>query len=339
MPRLRQLVPAGFSNPIQVYTRLIFNSASKPFSTTTSPSNAQRAISQIQTRLEKLTKEYEDYNGIRKEQSDEDVRGTNLIKFNDFSHRRGDLEKLRVVPRDQAFYMANPPHEEIMRKLSDLLDKNINLPLASPQTYVRPSWLPMKDYANMAGGTRLRPSNYREFIKLASRLDSIDPQLIPSDVVTILDAFKRKETTASNKTPIKVLDNMGRAIAVGRRKTSSARVIVVKASEEIKGQFLVNGRPLDVHFDRLQDRTTALFPLKVIEGMGSYNVFATVHGGGLTGQCGAIALGLTKALIIHNPILGKRLSKAGCTKRDTRVKERKKPGKPKARKSNTWVKR
>ena len=309
------------------------------FSTSTVLSNRKTAIVNLEKRLERLTEVYEDFNGIHMQKSEDDVRGTNLIKFNDSTHRRADLEKLRIVPRDQSFYMANPPHEEIMRKLGDLLHENINVPVTPPEEYRRPKWLSLQDYAQMAGGTRLRPSDYGDFVRLASRLDSIDPQLISQEVVDILESFKRKESVSNSQVAIKTLDDQGRAIAVGRRKSSSARVIVVKSGENIKGQFLVNGRPLNVYFPRLQDRTTLLHPLKVIESMTSYNVFATVQGGGLTGQCGAVALGLAKALVIHNPLLGKRLSKAGLTKRDVRHKERKKPGKPKARKSNTWVKR
>jgi small subunit ribosomal protein S9 len=82
-----------------------------------------------------------------------------------------------------------------------------------------------------------------------------------------------------------------------------------------------------------------MYPLKVVDSLEDYNVFVTVHGGGVTGQADAVALAMSKAIVIHNPLLKKRLSRAECLKTDRRKVERKKPGKLKARRSMTWVKR
>lgn len=289
----------------------------------------------LDARIDALVAHYEDFNGINS--TAKDVHGKNLVNFNDSLHTSFGPDRLRVVPKDHAFFMANPPHEMIMRRLAGLVNKYINLPTVDQSAG---SWLSQQDYSVMAGGTRLRPSDYKDFVRLASRLDKIDPQLKPDEVTSLLEAFKRVDVMARDgEKQHKQLDENGRAVTVGRRKSSSAKVSVVQSQPTIRGQFLVNGKPLDVYFPRLHDRASVIYPLKVVEAFGNYNVFATVQGGGTTGQADAIAHGLAKSLIIHNPLLAPRLRKAGCTVRDVRVKERKKPGKPKARKSNTWVKR
>ncbi|KAL1919937.1 mitochondrial 37S ribosomal protein uS9m [Calcarisporiella thermophila] len=131
------------------------------------------------------------------------------------------------------------------------------------------------------------------------------------------------------------LDNIGRAYGLGRRKEAVARVWVVEGD----GQVLVNGKPLAEYFDRLTDREEVLFPFSVTGELGRYNVWCLAEGGGSTGQSQAIKLGVTRALLVHNPALKPTLRKAGCVTRDFRTVERKKPGQAKARKKYTWVKR
>lgn len=311
----------------------LFSTGAFLLNKTPSPSAATKQ--QLDSRIDALVAHFEDFNGLNA--GTKDVHGRDLVQFNDTLHGTQGFEKLRVVPKDHAFYMANPPHEMIMRRLAGLVNKHINLPTTDSSST---SWISQQDYSVMAGGTRLRPSDYKDFVRLANRLDSIDPQLKPDEVVTLLDAFRRADSAAKDgEKQHRQLDENGCAVSVGRRKTCSAKVTVVRSQPHIRGQFLINGKPLDVYFSRLHDRASVIYPLKVIESFGEYNCFATVQGGGTTGQAEAIAYGLTRSLIMHNPLLAPRLRKAGCTTRDSREKERKKPGKPKARKSNTWVKR
>ena len=83
---------------------------------------------------------------------------------------------------------------------------------------------------------------------------------------------------------------------------SSARIMMAKSGEEIRGQILVNGRPLDLYFPRLTHRKSIMYPLTVLEAEDRYNIFVTVHGGGPTGQADAVAHGIARALAIHNPL-------------------------------------
>jgi len=123
--------------------------------------------------------------------------------------------------------------------------------------------------------------------------------------------------------------------AVGRRKTSSARVILRPG----KGDWTVNGRSLQEYFPRLLHRKRAEEALKVSELDGQFDVFVRVIGGGVTGQADAVRLGLARAILRHDEEARPLLRKHGLLTRDSRKVERKKPGRPKARKRFQFSKR
>ncbi len=123
--------------------------------------------------------------------------------------------------------------------------------------------------------------------------------------------------------------------ATGRRKTSVAQVRLLPGS----GKFLINGRELDDFFGYETLRTVAKEPLAITETEGEYDVLVKVNGGGYTGQAGAIRMGLARALQDMNPDFRPILKKAGFLTRDPRMKERKKYGLKKARKSPQFSKR
>ncbi len=124
-------------------------------------------------------------------------------------------------------------------------------------------------------------------------------------------------------------------VAVGRRKTSVARIIVRPGS----GAFTINDRPLDQYFGVDTLRNEAISPLVVTELNGRYDVQATVEGGGLTGQAGAVKLGLARALVEINNELKSKLRQNDMLTRDPRMVERKKYGQRKARKRFQFSKR
>ena len=121
----------------------------------------------------------------------------------------------------------------------------------------------------------------------------------------------------------------------GRRKSSTARVFVKKGS----GEIIVNDRPLDEFFGRETARMIVRQPLEKLEMMDNFDIKATVTGGGISGQAGAIRLGLTRALIEYDEELRKPLRKLGYVTRDAREVERKKVGLHKARKATQYSKR
>ena len=123
---------------------------------------------------------------------------------------------------------------------------------------------------------------------------------------------------------------------VGRRKTSTARVRLHVGGA---GSIVVNDKPAEEYFGRQIDLVTMTTPLKVVGAESRYNVTAKVQGGGITGQAGAIAMGVARALVASDPELKPALRKSGYLTRDARAKERKKPGLKRARKAPQYTKR
>ncbi|NCD23420.1 MAG: 30S ribosomal protein S9 [Spartobacteria bacterium] len=125
------------------------------------------------------------------------------------------------------------------------------------------------------------------------------------------------------------------SIATGRRKTAIARVRLTKGS----GQIVVNDRKFEDYFATTDLRLIVEAPFKLVEGVGQYDVVAICEGGGPAGQAGALRHGISRALIQADENLRAVLKKAGFLTRDPRMKERKKPGQPGARRRFQFSKR
>ncbi|KPA22700.1 MAG: 30S ribosomal protein S9 [Shimia sp.] len=132
-----------------------------------------------------------------------------------------------------------------------------------------------------------------------------------------------------------VRDELGRSYATGKRKDAVARVWIKPGS----GKVIVNGKDQDVYFARPVLQLILRQPMQVAGVEGEFDVYATVKGGGLTGQAGAVKHGISKALQLYEPSLRGALKAAGFLTRDSRVVERKKYGKRKARRSFQFSKR
>jgi small subunit ribosomal protein S9 len=122
---------------------------------------------------------------------------------------------------------------------------------------------------------------------------------------------------------------------IGRRKEATARVRVSSG----KGDFMINGKPLEEFFPRFGDVQIVLSPLEDAGAKGSVDVSVLVKGGGITGQVGAVRMGIARAMIKMNPEVDRAMRHGGHVTRDPRVKERKKPGLKRARKAPTYTKR
>ena len=134
---------------------------------------------------------------------------------------------------------------------------------------------------------------------------------------------------------VKKIDKYGRAYATGKRKDAVARVWIKPGA----GKIFVNTRDLDAYFARPVLRMMIQQPLVAAARSGQYDVICTVNGGGLSGQAGAVRHGISKALTYFEPDLRGLLKKGGFLTRDSRVVERKKYGRAKARKSFQFSKR
>ena len=131
------------------------------------------------------------------------------------------------------------------------------------------------------------------------------------------------------------IDTLGRSYATGRRKESTARVWVKRGT----GKISINGKEMVNYFARPVLQMQLNFVFDITERKDQFDVIATVKGGGLSGQAGAVRHGLSRALSLFEPDLRKPLKSAGMLTRDSRVVERKKYGRAKARKSYQFSKR
>jgi len=138
---------------------------------------------------------------------------------------------------------------------------------------------------------------------------------------------------AAPKEPVR--DDLGRSYATGKRKDAVARVWIKPGS----GKMVVNGKEYEQYFARPVLQMVLRQPFEVAGVSGEFDVMATVKGGGLSGQAGAVKHGISKALQLYEPSLRGALKAAGFLTRDSRVVERKKFGKRKARRSFQFSKR
>ena len=139
--------------------------------------------------------------------------------------------------------------------------------------------------------------------------------------------------SAAPKAPVR--DALGRSYATGKRKDAVARVWVKPGS----GKVVVNGKEMAAYFARPVLQMILKQPFQIANVEGQFDVYATVAGGGLSGQAGAVKHGISKALQLYEPSLRPALKAAGFLTRDSRVVERKKYGKRKARRSFQFSKR
>ena len=123
--------------------------------------------------------------------------------------------------------------------------------------------------------------------------------------------------------------------AMGRRKTSNARVVLTPGT----GKITINGRAFEDYFPRETDRIMVLNPLKHTALQNKFDIVVLASGGGATGQAGALKLAIARALVTFDLNTKVALRKNVCLTRDSRMKERKKPGKKGARRKFQWVKR
>jgi small subunit ribosomal protein S9 len=149
----------------------------------------------------------------------------------------------------------------------------------------------------------------------------------------VIDKPDTEESTPVQR--VAVRDDLGRSYATGKRKDAVARVWIKPGS----GRVMVNGKEMIQYFARPVLQMILRQPFTIAGVDGQFDVTATVKGGGLSGQAGAVKHGISKALQIYDPALRGALKAAGFLTRDSRVVERKKYGRAKARKSFQFSKR
>ena len=176
-----------------------------------------------------------------------------------------------------------------------------------------------------------------ENLKEAMETKAAEPEAADAAAASAADAGETQAPVAeAPSTPTEpVIDEHGRSYATGKRKDAVARVWIKPGL----GNITVNGREVERYFARPVLRMLLNQPFDVADRAGQYDVMATVTGGGLSGQAGAVRHGISKALTLYEPALRGVLKKEGFLTRDSRVVERKKFGRRKARRSFQFSKR
>ncbi|MGV3768773.1 MAG: 30S ribosomal protein S9 [Sphingobium phenoxybenzoativorans] len=177
-------------------------------------------------------------------------------------------------------------------------------------------------------------SDNRQSLSDLAELTAAAPAAVASAPVS---AEAAAPVSAAPSAPLRQqeIDGLGRAYATGRRKDAVARVWVKPGT----GKITVNGRDQEIYFARPTLRLVINQPFGVTEREGQYDVIATVKGGGLSGQAGAVKHGISQALTKYEPALRSAVKAEGFLTRDSRTVERKKYGRAKARRSFQFSKR
>lgn len=202
----------------------------------------------------------------------------------------------RVLPASPSYFTGSPKFIDHYLKLDSLRSKYATLPALPPNMAPRVAWLRVGELRD-AIGEIVPVAKYRKLQKVLHRLNLIHPSIMPEEVRKTLDFFTRPGDPFQMTKVQTVPDELGRACAVGRRKTSSARAWLVEGD----GQILVNDKNIIELFPRLHDRESVLWPLKSANRIDKYNLWAKVRGGGITGKAEALTVAIAKALIIHEP--------------------------------------
>ncbi|KAJ7446262.1 SSU ribosomal protein S9P [Mycena galericulata] len=213
-----------------------------------------------------------------------------------------------------------------------------------------------------------------EYLSIADAAGCDDLASRARHLLNLFESSTKQANLTRGRRKTLYVDHLGRSYTFGKRKTSTARVWMVPVAsprqdldiidlEKVesldeaaalltsqpdrfhepqlipKSAILINNIPIGEYFPIPADRERAVRPLKVAGLFAAYNIFSLVRGGGTTGQSGSLAHGIAKGLLVHNPDLATLLRRTKLLRRDPRMVERKKTGRPKARKGYTWVKR
>ncbi|KAJ7076312.1 ribosomal protein S9/S16-domain-containing protein, partial [Mycena belliarum] len=273
------------------------------------------------------------------------------------AHTRSALKMLQLLPLPAFAREALPVRPAIWKNAKEM-GEDLKVTMTSSR------------YRTM---TRLL-GQLNEYLRIASAAGCDELASRTRNLLNIFESSKKQANLTRGRRKTLFVDHLGRSYTFGKRKTSTARVWMVPVApprtdmevvdlEKVqsldeaaalltsqpdrfhepqlvpKSTILVNNIPIGEFFAVPADRERAVRPLQVAGLLAAYNVFSLVRGGGTTGQSGALAHGISKGLLVHNPDLATLLRRTKLLRRDPRMVERKKTGRPKARKRYAWVKR
>ncbi|MCJ1476907.1 37S ribosomal protein S9, mitochondrial [Lambiella insularis] len=253
----------------------------------------------IQEMIAEDAQESEEYEDI---QSTVDEAATQASEYDidedpdDIASASGDYP--RIVPASPSYFTGKPQYTDDLLSLQELLRKYQTLPTVPPAQAPRVAWQTLPQYRIMVE-EEVAASKFHKIVEVLQRLNRIHPALMPEEVVTSMQHYRRNVDPFAVRRRPQIVDADGRSFGNGRRKSSTANVYLVEG----EGEVLINGKSITQVFPRIHDRESALWALKSTGRIDKYNVWAMVHGGGSTGQAESITLAVAKALMVHEPAL------------------------------------
>lgn len=210
----------------------------------------------------------------------------------------------RHVPATPSYFTKEPDFNDLYIRLTAMLTKFSHLPTVKGNEAPLLPWMRL-EHIRQQMGEPIKAAYFAKVIRVAKRLNLIEPSLRPQEVDVVLSQLTRAIDPTENRPIPLTVDKFGRAVGTGKRKESTARAFVVEGT----GQFLVNGKTLSEMFGRVHDRESAAWALMATQRIDKYNVWALVSGGGVTGQAEALTMAVAKALLAHEPALKPALRK------------------------------
>lgn len=210
----------------------------------------------------------------------------------------------RPKPVSASYFTRQPYFNEQYLRLEELHRRFNNLPRVSAENVDRVAWRSLDDYSKVIGED-VRAPQFNRCMTILKSLHRIQPALKSPVIDEIAQEFMRSINPFKNVMKQLPIDRFGRAVGVGRRKTSTARAWVVEGT----GEMIVNGKVLGDAFARVHDRESATWALRATDRADKYNVWALVEGGGTTGQAEALTLAVARGMIAHEPALKTALRK------------------------------
>lgn len=232
------------------------------------------------------------------EQQELSITAASEIQFKELAKKYRIAQHARAVPVSPSYFSRTPTFNDRYLTLEKLAKAYANLPVIPAADVERVAWKTLADL-RQSFGEPIKATEYVKCLAIVKRLHQIHPDLKPEAVKAALQDFKRDVQGFQNVPRPIPIDRFGRALGVGKRKSSTARAFVVEGN----GEILVNGRTLAEYFGRVHDRESAVWALHATDRIDKYNVWARVEGGGTTGQAEALTLAIAKALLAHEPAL------------------------------------
>lgn len=220
----------------------------------------------------------------------------------------------RPLPVSPSYFSRQPRFNDSFVQLQAMYRKYGHLPPAPEGQIKRIAWKTLDDFRKYIGEP-IKASEFQKAMTIVKHMHRVHPTLLPAVAKEALEIFKRDINPYDNVPKPIPIDKFGRALGVGRRKTSVARAWVVEGTGEVQ----VNGKSLSEAFGRVHDRESAIFALKATERMDKYNVWALVEGGGTTGQAEALTLAVAKGLMAHEPSLKPTLRRGKKSSRTAKL--------------------